>query len=69
MLVNALACTVVACLYAPPEYKTLITTICLVALVYSIMMHRRLTRLSSSFKKVVLENLEKRAPTKLREEE
>lgn len=64
---NALAGTVVACLYAPPEYKTLITTICLVAFVYSIMMHKRLTRLSSSFKKVVLENLEKYAPSELRE--
>jgi hypothetical protein len=66
---NAFAGAVVACLYTPPEYKTLVTTICLVAFVYSIMMHRRLSRLSSSFKKVVLENLKKRAPAEQREEE
>ena len=66
---NALAGTVVAYLYASPEYKTLTTTFCFVAFVYSIMMHRRLSRLSSSFKKVVLANLEKRAPAELREEE
>lgn len=65
---NAFAGAVVACLYAPPEYKTLVTTICLVAFVYSIMMHRRLSRLSSSFKEVVLENLKKHTPAEQREE-
>jgi hypothetical protein len=67
---NAFAGAVVACFYAPFEDKTLVTTICLVAFVYSIMMHRRLSRLSSSFKEVVLKNLKKKhAPAEQREEE
>ncbi|MGR3885688.1 hypothetical protein [Pseudomonas sp. 1152_12] len=62
---NSFAGAIVAFIYTPPEYNTLITTICLIAFGYSIIMHRRLSRLSSSFKEVVLNNLEKHTPLEL----
>ncbi|CRM14558.1 MULTISPECIES: hypothetical protein [Pseudomonas] len=56
---NAFAGALTAFFYAPPEYQTLITVVCSIACVYSIIMHKRLRRLSSRFKKVALSNLEK----------
>jgi len=60
---NSFAGAVTALCYAPPEHKFLVTIICSIACVYSYMMHRRLSRLSSSFKKVALANLQMRTPT------
>ncbi|CRM41564.1 hypothetical protein J1G34_18625 [Pseudomonas sp. Wu6] len=56
---NAFAGSVTAFFYAPPEYQTVVTVICSVACVYSIIMHKRLRRLSSRFKEVALSNLKK----------
>lgn len=50
---NALAGAITAFAYAPPEIMVPASVGCLLMLVYSLLMYKRLRRLSSRFKKVV----------------
>ncbi|AWA39413.1 hypothetical protein DBV33_12735 [Pseudomonas fluorescens] len=54
---NAFAGGITALFYAPVEHKHLIIVVCILAFVYSYMMHKRLRRLSSRFKEEALKNL------------
>lgn len=54
---NALAGAIIAFAYAPPEIMVPVSVGCLLMLAYSLLMYKRLRRLSSRFKKVVISKI------------
>lgn len=54
----------VSILCAPPDKKLLLSLVCIFFTLYSIMMYKRLRRLSSRFKKVALKHIQQTSPSK-----
>ncbi|HGM5580450.1 TPA: hypothetical protein ACKP22_002129 [Pseudomonas putida] len=66
---NAFIGGLTALFYAPQQHKLVIFVACAITFMYSSIMHNRLSRLSSQFKKVVLLNLQAQTPATPRKNE
>lgn len=62
MALNSFAGIFVSLLCAPPEKKLFLALVCVVLTAYSLLMYKRLRRLSSKFKNVALAHIRKTKP-------